>query len=242
MIAVVLGVVLAYLVYQEVKGTPVLATIASRKRLCDYGATGSVYEDIPTALKRGTRLLEVHVYSDEQDKPVVSTRPMNSGYDFAPDNVSFESVCVDVANDAFPSKDPMILSIVMQTDKSIVAERVVEHIRGTLRRRLIAGPVSATAPIDELADKVVIVAARGSALDSVLNMSWSDDNVRRLTYQQALHPRDPEELTRFNKDNITLVAQQPELKTINANPNQPMGFGCQWNFYIQDPPGFFPMR
>lgn len=241
MLAIVLGVLLAYLVYQEVKGTPVMVG-GARKRLCDYGAAGSVYEDIPTALKRGVRVLEVHVYSDEQDKPVVATRPMNSGYDFADENISFEKVCVDVVNDAFPSKDPLILSIVMHTDKTIVAERVVEHIRTTLRRRLIQGPVSTTASIDALADKVVIVAARGSALDSVLNMSWSDDNVRRLTYQQALHPRDPDELMLFNKDRITLVAQQPELKTINANPNQPLAFGCQWNFYLQDSTGFFPLR
>jgi len=240
MIAVVLAAVLAYLVYQEVKGSPVLT--GPRKRLCDYGAAGSVYEDIPSALKRGVRALEVHVYSDEQDKPVVATRPMNSGYDFAAENVTFEKVCVDIANDAFPSKDPLILSIVMHTDKSIVAERVVEHVRTTIHRRLIAGPVPATAPIDALADKVVIVAARGSPLDSIVNMSWSDSNVRRLTYQQALHPRDPEELMRFNKDGITLVAQEPELKTINANPNQPLAFGCQWNFYLQDPSGFFLVR
>jgi hypothetical protein len=240
MIAVVLAAVLAYLVYQEVKGSPVLT--GPRKRLCDYGAAGSVYEDIPSALKRGVRALEVHVYSDEQDKPVVATRPMNSGYDFAAENVTFEKVCVDIANDAFPSKDPLILSIVMHTDKSIVAERVVEHVRTTIHRRLIAGPVPATAPIDALADKVVIVAARGSPLDSIVNMSWSDSNVRRLTYQQALHPRDPEELMRFNKDGITLVAQEPELKTINANPNQPLAFGCQWNFYLQGPSGFFLVR
>jgi hypothetical protein len=240
MIAVVLAAVLAYLVYQEVKGSPVLT--GPRKRLCEYGAAASVYEDIPSALKRGIRVLELHVYSDEQDKPVVATRHMNSGYDFAPENVSFESACVDIANDAFPSKDPLVLSIVMHSDKSIVAERVVEHLRTTVRRRMISGPVSATAPIDALADKVVIVAARGSALDSVLNMSWSDSNVRRLTYQQALHPRDPEELTRFTKDNIVLVAQDPELKTINANPNQPLAFGCQWNFYLQGPAGFFLVR
>jgi len=240
MIAVVLAAVLVYLVYQEVKGSPVL--VGPRKRLCDYGAAGSVYEDIPSALKRGIRALEVHVYSDEQDKPVVATRPMNSGYDFAPDNVSFESVCVDIANDAFPSKDPLILSIVMHSDKNIVAERVVEHLRTTVRRRMISGPVSATTPIDALADKVVIVGARGSALDSVLNMSWSDSDVRRLTYQQALHPRDPEELMRFTKDSIALVAQDPELKTINANPNQPLAFGCQWNFYLQGPGGFFLVR
>jgi hypothetical protein len=240
MIAVVLAAVLAYLVYQEVKGSPALT--GPRKRLCDYGAAGSVYEDISSALKRGIRALEVHVYSDEQDKPVVATRPMNSGYDFAAESVTFEKVCVDIANDAFPSKDPLILSIVMHSDKNIVAERVVEHLRTTVHRRLIEGPVPATASMDALADKVVIVGARGSALDSVLNMSWSDSDVRRLTYQQALHPRDPEELMRFNKDGITLVAQQPELKTINANPNQPLAFGCQWNFYLQGPAGFFLVR
>ena len=81
LITIVLVLFIVYLLYDETLGeAPVLTP---RKRLCDYYVAGSVYQDIPAALARGVRLLEVHVYSDEQDQPVVALKPQNDGYDYA---------------------------------------------------------------------------------------------------------------------------------------------------------------
>jgi hypothetical protein len=239
LLATILAAVLVYLIYDTVRGPGVIA--GRRERLCDYTAAGSVYEDIPAALARGIRLLEVHVYSDEQDQPVVATRPQQSGRDFSEDNVSFEQVCVDIANDAFPSKDPLVLSIVLHTDKSITINKVAEHLTTITRHHLLPDRDVHDALIDDLANKLIVVsgdAVSGTALEPLINLSWSDTSLRRLSYQQALHPRDPAELTKYTQDRIVIVAPEPELKTVNANPNTPLAFGCQWNLFARAPPGF----
>jgi hypothetical protein len=244
LVAIVLLLAIGYLLFDTKLGeVPVLAP---RKRLCDYYAPGSVFEDIPTALARGVRLLEVHVYSDEQDHPVVALHPQNDGYDYALENVTFEQVCIMIANDAFPSDDPFILSIVPHTEKTITMNRVAEHLKTTVRRRLVTTDKNITTiPIDALKGKVLIVSggnARGTELEELVNLSWDGSNLRRLTYQQALHPRDEEELMRFNRDNITLVAPEAELRTVNANPEKPKHLGCQWNLYDRSGGGFFLAR
>jgi hypothetical protein len=238
LLAAVLAAFLVYLIYDTFSEKPVLLR---RKRLCDYTAAGSVYEDIPSAIARGIRLLEVHVYSDERDQPVVSMVPQNSGWDFTDKNVSFEQVCIDIVNDAFPSKDPFILSIVPHTDKSVTLNKAAEHLTTILRHHLIDEKHVESIPIDSLANKLIVVSggtAHGSALEPLLNLSWSESNFRRLTYQQALHPRDSAELMRFTKERLVIVAPEPELKTITANPETPIALGCQWNLFAREPPGF----
>lgn len=238
LLAAILAAVFVYLIYDTFAEKP---SLLKRGRLCDYTVAGSVYEDIPSALKRGIRLLEVHVYSDERDQPVVSMVPQNSGWDFTDKNVSFEQVCVDIANDAFPSKDPLILSIVPHTDKSVTLNKVAEHLMTIVRRHLTYEKNIQTAPLDSFANKLILISGgsvQGSDLEPLLNLSWTETGTRRLTYQQALHPRDPQELMRFTKDHIVIVAPQPELKTITANPETPLAFGCQWNLFAKGPPGF----
>lgn len=238
LLAAVLAAFLVYLMYDTVGGRS--TGLVSRKRLCDYTAAGSVYEDIPSALSRGIRLLEVHVYSDEQDQPVVATSPQQNGRDIAVDNVSFEQVCIDIANDAFPSKDPFVLSIVPHTTKSVTLNKVAEHLQTICRHRLLIGRDIQQMPLDSLANKLIVVSGgvQGTALEDLLNLSWDDAGVRRLSYQQALHARDPAELRQFTKDFIVLVAPESDVKTITVNPNTPLALGCQWNLFQHDPPGF----
>ena len=175
LITIVLLAFIAYLFYDETLGEP--PVILRRKRLCDYYVAGSVYQDIPAALARGVRLLEVHVYSDERDQPVVALKPQNDGYDYAEDNVSFESVCVDIINDAFPSEDPFILSIVPHTLKTVTLDLIAEHLLTILRRRLITttNPIP-TLPLDALKGKIVIVSGgtiHGSKLEPLVDFLLS---------------------------------------------------------------------
>jgi hypothetical protein len=236
-VALLLFTLLAYLVYSEVSGE--VPSVLSRGRLCDHITVGSVYEDVSTALKRGVRLLELHVYSDEQDHPVVAKKPLMDGYDYAEDNVSFNSCCVDIANDGFPSTDPLILSLVVHTTKSITMDRMAETLLTTVRKHLTSEKEQ-TKPIDEFANKLVIVsggAIHGTKLEELVNFSWSNSNVRRLTFQQAVHPRDEDELMHFNVDNLSIVAPPSEMK-IHANPDRPKALGCQWIVTTQGAPGF----
>ena len=240
-LAVVLLLFIGYLLYDETLGEPMIAP-EPRTRLCDYYAAGGVYEPLSDVLARGSRLYEVHVYSDEQDHPVVAKRPLSDGYNYAEDNVTFEQVCVDITNDAFPSKDPFVLSIVLHTDKAVTANECAAHLKTTVRRHLIKAEEGVVRlPIDKLANKLVLVSGgnvRGTELEPLINVSWSGEDLRRLSYQQALFPRDEPGLVAFNRDHISLVAPETELRTINANPDRPKYLGCQWNLYDKSGGGF----
>jgi hypothetical protein len=236
-IALVLLVFLGYLVYEET--LPVAVKKLNGKRLCDYYAAGSVYEDIPSAIQRGIRLLELHVYSDERDQPVVAKQALNDGYNFAEDNISFEQACVDIVNEAFPSDDPFILSLVFHTEKTVTLDAVADHLLTTVRRHLIPDKEIWDAPMRALANKLVIVSGRvqGTALEPLVNLSWDSSGMRRLEYAQAVHPRDPEELTNFNRDFLTIVGPGSDARVF-ANPQTPLKYGCQWNLYLKSPAGF----
>ena len=240
-LAVVLLLFIGYLLYDETLGEPMIAP-EPRNRLCDYYAAGGVYEPLSDVLARGSRLYEVHVYSDEQDHPVVAKRPLSDGYNYAEDNVTFEQVCVDITNDAFPSKDPFVLSIVLHTDKAVTANECAAHLKTTVRRHLIKAEEGVVRlPIDKLANKLVLVSGgnvRGTELEPLINVSWSGEDLRRLSYQQALFPRDEPGLVAFNRDHVSLVAPETELRTINANPDRPKYLGCQWNLYDKSGGGF----
>ena len=239
LLAALLAAVLVYLLYDTWRQkTPVLPR---RGRLCDFTAAGAVFEDVRSAIGRGIRLLEVHIYSDERDEPVVATRPQTGGSNVALDNVSFESVCVDIANDAFPSPDPFILSMVLHTDRTVTIDKVAEHLKTIPRQFLVDDKHLASAPLAQLGNALLLVsggAINGTALEPMLNFNWSDPTVRRMSYQDAISPRDPSELKKFTRDNLVLVSPDPRFKTIVGNPRAPLAFGCQWNFFLDGPAGF----
>lgn len=240
LLALVLLVLIAWLITDEQLGLP--TEIVVRKRLCDYYAPGGVYEPIGDVLGRGSRLYEVHVYSDEQDQPVVSNHAQSDGPDHASDNTTFESVCVDLVNDAFPSKDPFVLSIVLHSEKTIIANRVAEHLKTTVRRHLFQTTKDISrAPLDAFANKLIVVSggnARGTDLEPLINLFWTDQGLRRLSWHEAAHPRDEPELIGFNKNNLTLVAPHSDLRMKNAHPSRPKVLGCQWNLFDRSGGGF----
>jgi hypothetical protein len=227
LLALGLLVLLVYLLLDQ----PIIPTRIGR--LCDYKTVGSVYEDIPTALARGVRLLELHVYSDEQDEPIVATRPQQ----LPMENIPLERACVDIVNGAFPSKDPFVLSIVVHSDKTVLMDKIAYHLQTTLPKHMIPDKDVHLLPMNKLANKLILVSGgsvSGSKLEELLNMSWSDSHLRRLSPLQATSPRDPEELIAYAKENIVMVA--PDGSSIQTGSFQLDGF--QWNFFGSGPTGF----
>lgn len=227
--------ILGYLVWSEWTAQQKGGNAMSRKRVCDYHVAGSVFEDLSTALARGVRLIELHVYADEQGYPVVAKHPMNDGYDYALDNDSFESCCVTLVNEAFPSPHPLILSIVSHTENAVTMNRVAEHLKTTLRKHLVKETQGIpTALLDRFADRVLIVSGGnfvGTELDPLVNLSWSGSDLRRLTYSQAIHPRDQRDLVAYNRDHITMVSPDAAFGKSAVNPETVRAYGCQWNLF-----------
>lgn len=228
-LAIGLAALLVKLVADEV--SPQTGGVISRKRLCDYSVQGSVFEDVSSALSRGIRLVELHVYSDEQDYPVVAKHSLNGGYDYAYDNWTFEECCVAIANDAFPSADPLILSIVPHTNKNVTLNRIADHLKTTVHRHLIPNKDIANDPLDSFANKIIVVSGgsiAGTDLEELVNMSWNESSLRRLGYSQAVFPRDQPDLVAFNRNAITLVAPDPAFGKVDVNTQVVRAYGCQW--------------
>ena len=205
--------------------------------LVDYTVQGSTFEDLSGALAKGYRLIELHIYADAQDEPVVALQP---NYDQVAHR-SFVSCCEVIVNEAFPSDDPLILSLVAHTDKSFTLNRVAQHLKTTVRKHFAEGDVTEK-PLDSLANKLILVSGnevRGTELEPLLNLSWNESRLRRLTYQQAAHPREPEELRSFTKSNIVLVAPDQAFSRFKVMDDV-HAYGCQWNLCPGSGVGFIP--
>jgi hypothetical protein len=238
-VAAVLLLAIGYLFMDEFKGLAP-PTFDHNRRLCDYRCPGSTFESVSGALARGIRLIEVHVYSDAQDRPVVALQSGNKG-----DTVSFESVCVTLVNEAFPSSFPLILSIVPHTSTTFTLNKIAHDLSTTLHKKFLKTEEAVEGMLlGALANKLVIVSGpevRGSNLEPLVNLSWGGSGLRRLEYAQAVYPRDSAELIEFNKNHISIVAPDITFDSSGGHDNV-YKYGCQWNLFARgSETGFIPM-
>ena len=212
-----------------------------RKRLCDYYVTGGVFEDAKTVIASGRRLLEVHLYADENGKPTVAKAPLNPGFDYTTEYWTFDSVCVDLIESWASSSEPFILSIVPHTNNNVTLNLAADCLKTTVRHHLTRRAGVST-PLDELKYKLIIVSdnVQGSELGALVNLSWSDSRLRRLMYSQAMHPRDQPELVQYNRNSISLVVPDPTFGKQSLDPNIASAYGCQWLLFKSSSvaPGF----
>lgn len=212
-------VVAGYLISREVGDEFPTPENTQRKRVAEYYVAGTT--NVEDALSSGKRLLELHIGSDMQDRPVI-----------LPSEEKFEPVCVTLLNKAFGNKDPFILSLVFHTDTTVTLNAVAKSLRETVHRHLVPPtPELAEVPLDSLVGKLILVSGpetRGTDMESLVTLSWGDSGLRRLDYARAIHPRDPEELRRYAANNLVLVVNDMS-KRVYASDNEVIASGCQWN-------------
>lgn len=244
--------------YEKVtKLAPLGCPQSKQYRLCDYYIASSSYSVFPGAdvydyvsdsilpmvIKAGPRLVELDIYSDEQNKPVVGLKNQKLGVDYAYNTVHFEQCCVSIINNAFNSvstavsSDPFMLSLVFHTDKTNVINACAEILKTTCRSHMLDSEYSyqrknlAIEPICNLQNKLIIVSGgnmKGTLMEELVNLSWSSSNCRRLTYMQAAQPHDSQELIDHNRNNITMVVPDISEDLKNMNPQILFTYGCQW--------------
>lgn len=243
--------------YEEVtKLAPLGCPVMGDYKLCDYYIASSSYslfpgaeiydyisdQIIPMIIKAGARLVELDVYADENDKPVVGLKNQKLGTDYAYNTVPFEACCVSISNNAFNSvstpvsSDPFLLSLVFHTNKTPVINACAEILKTTCRRHMLDEKYGyqrknvAVEPVCNLQSKLILISGdnvKGTAMDELINLSWSTSNCRRMTYTQASQPHDAEELINFNRSHITLVVPDIGDDLKNNNPQILFTYGCQ---------------
>lgn len=226
-------------------------------RFCDFYMASSSYSVfpgaeiydyvsdsiLPMAIKAGVRLVELDIYADINDQPVVGLKNQKLGVDYAYNTVPLQACCVSIANTAFnaitspASSDPFVLSLVFHTDKTTTINAASEIIKTTCASRLLDSDYSyqrknlAIEPVCNLQNKIIIVSGgntKGTLMEELVNMSWASSHLRRLTYTQASQPHDQDELITHNRDNITMVVPDLGEDLKNSNPQILFTYGCQW--------------
>lgn len=244
--------------YQQVtKLAPLGCPTSQPYRLCDYYMASSSYsvfpgaeifdyvsdQILPMVIKAGARLVELDIYSDAQNKPVVGLKNQKLGTDYAYNTVPFEACCVSIANNAFNSiscpvsSDPFVLSLVFHTDKTTTINACAEILKTTARQYLLDESYGyqrknlAVEPVCNLQRKIVIVSGgpmKGTSMEELVNLSWSTSHCRRMTYTQASQPHDPNEIIDYNRSHITMVVPDVGEDLKNSNPQILFTYGCQW--------------
>lgn len=245
--------------YEQVtKLAPLGCPQQSNYKLCDYYVASSSYSVFPGAqiydyvsdsilplvIKAGARLVELDIYADVNNTPVVGLKNQKLGTDYAYNTVPFEACCVSIANNAFNSvsspvaSDPFMLSLVFHTDKTTVINACAEILKSTCRAHMLDSEYSyqrrnlALEPVCNLQSKLIIIsgdAMRGTLMEELVNLSWNTSHLRRLTYTQASQPHDQDELINFNRTHITMVVPDIGDDLVNFNPQILFSYGCQWN-------------
>jgi len=237
-------------VYQDVVH-PAPLVCPTDNLLTDYNVAGSGYsilaaktvysyvtaDALTKVVDAGARILDLHVY-DVGKVPVVGIADEKTKKMLTYNTVPFEDCCVAIANSAFKTSSPFILSIVFHTDDTVILNKCSDILKNTLRKFMLDSSYSyqrkniALEPICNLLNKLVIVSGehhKGNGMDELVNISWSSSLCRRLTYTQAAQTYDHDELIEYNRRNITLVV--PDLDTASmANQSAEIcfGYGCQW--------------
>ena len=229
--------------------------------LCDYYMASSSYSIFPSkyvndyvsdsvlplVIKAGARLIELDIYADQDNHPVVGLKNEKFGYDYAKNSVKFESCCVSIANSAFnktetkSASDPFVLSLMFHTNKRQTIDACGEILKQTLARYFLdpkyayqgRGKVNLVQePICNLAGKLIIVSGgeiKGTGMEELVNLSWDTSSLRRVSYMTASQPYDSDELINNNRQTITMVVPDPDPDLKNNNPTILFGYGCQWN-------------
>jgi hypothetical protein len=226
-------------------------------RLCDFYTASSSYSIFPGAdvydyvsdtilplvIKAGPRLVELDIYADDQDKPVVGLKNQKLGTDYAYNTVPFQACCISIINNAFNSiscpvsSDPFMLSLVFHTDKTNVINACAEILKTTCKSRLLDYEYGyqrknlAIEPVCNLQNKLIIVSGgeiKGTLMEELVNLSWSTSSLRRMTYTQASQPHDQDELINYNRNHITIVVPDIGEDLKNNNPQILFTYGCQW--------------
>lgn len=244
---------------QVTRQAPLGCPQESEYRLCDFYVASSSYSVFPGAkiydyvsdgilpmvIRAGARLVELDIYADEQDKPVVGLKNQKLGTDYAYNTVPFQACCISIVNNAFNaincpvSSDPFMLSLVFHTNKTHVVNACAEILKSTCLSKMLGYEYGyqrknlALEPVCNLQNKIIIISGggeiKGTLMEELVNLSWSTSHLRRLTYIQASQPHDADELVEYNRTHITMVVPDLEDDLVNMNPHILFTYGCQWN-------------
>ena len=207
----------------------------SGRQVFDYVSKEMFFENI----KLGARYVELDLFEDKGNI-VVSNGLLKGNWKLTLNSIFFEDFCRDIGTRVFNKDytpnydDPFILFLGLNLDKDKI-NYVAKIIKNTLEKYLIGSAFSINGkmnvletPLKDLLGKIIIITdgkiSNTEMLDCVhLRIG---NKVRRMTYDTYLL-HDKEKLKQFNKTGLSIVTPNPNLSSMNYNPEKVFDSGCQ---------------
>jgi hypothetical protein len=224
--------------------------IKSSYNSCNPGDVKASFVDVcslKTAIRQGYRFLDFAIYSVGDRAAIASSTSDSYDVKDTYNSVLFADAMTTVRDYAFSaaacpnSSDPVVLHFrVMTAHQPIVADmaKTIASVLGgrTLGKRYSYendGKNLGAMPLRDFLGKVIICVDRsnqsfmGSPLEEYVNMCSNSVFMRALPFSAVKFSHDTQELTNFNKKNMTIV--MPDKKAPIVNPSAALcgQYGCQ---------------
>ena len=202
---------------------------------------------LKTCLSQGYRCLDFEIYSVD-DEPVISVSS-KSDYNMkgSYNNIDLGEALNIINSSAFSSgapnsNDPVLLHFRIKTDNNGIYDKISDSIRTNIDNYRILGPKFSyetngrnlgRIPLLLLTGKVIILVDKtnpnyeSTKLDEYVNMASNSVFMRALRDYNVTFNPDFQELTEFNRKNMTLTMPDLSPDSNNVNAAVHMSYGCQ---------------
>jgi hypothetical protein len=202
---------------------------------------------LKNAIKQGARCLDFEIYS-LNDKPVIAVSPVSDFYTKGSYNsVNFDEAMDIISTYAFSNStcpnpnDPILLHFRIMSNNVKIYDAMAKSLYTNLQTKMLdkqysyefEGKNLSAEPIKNLMGKVIIMVDRKNPLyqqtplDEYVNIASGSIFLRNYTFSQIKNIQDFNELTEFNKKNMTIVLPDKSANDKNISSALPMTYGSQ---------------
>jgi competence transcription factor ComK len=217
---------------------------------CSVGNFKNSYVDL-CALKKvihqGYRCLDFAIYSVDNE-PVIATSDIdNYNVKYTYNSVPFDAICESIANQAFTSSgcpnpnDPILIHLRVLSQNSVIYKKMAEIISNRLKDYILgkrysyeySGKNVGDLKLTDLQQKVVIMIDnsnpmyKSTDLNEFVNISSNSIFMRSMRYDEMRYTPDMDELTNYNKKNMSIILPNYSIKNENPSFALALKFGCQ---------------
>ena len=208
----------------------------SGRQLFDYVSKQMFFQNI----KLGARYVELDLFENKDGNIVVSNGIFDGNWRLTINDIFFEDFCREIPTKVFNKEytsnyqDPFIIFLGLNIDKKKMnlVSKIIEDFMGKSllgKKYVVSGKENLLKlNIKDLMGKIIIVTDGKIANTDLLNTIHLrvGAKVRKLSYSELIL-EDRERLKDFNKHHITIITPDPNISSLNYNPELAFDCGCQ---------------
>lgn len=211
-------------------------TYLSGRQIFDYVSKEMFFNNV----KIGARYVELDLFEDRSGNIVISNGIFQGNWMLTLNTIYFEDFCRDIATKVFNKEytsnynDPFLVYLGLNLPKEKM-NLVAKIIEDTLKKNLLGEAFSLkgkrnilNTKLEEILGKLIFITdgkIANTNLTEFIHLRVGN-KVRRISYDTFLL-EDKERLKEFNKTHLTIVVPNPDISSINYNPQMVFDAGCQ---------------